>query len=236
MWKFVDKYTQEQYNSFGWARDNDAISKNELDDMYSKIHEKGSLSKFKKSVYGEAVIEVNDNPHTTLGVDNVFVFVTGTKTNPKINRVVRFQFETETEMEIIKEKLYERGSFSNTYYSFLKQHGLAREYSKKSSLDYTGYEEKIRRGSIRAESYGADGNGRYKQDGSRTFEETRSDEIEQSKKTSSTDGVFFDANKKLYSMSDKGETPANSAPSPVGEGGTSPYIIQKLYFYMRRDG
>ena len=33
-----------------------------------------------------------------------------------INKVVRFQVETDTEMEIIKEKLYERGAFSNTYY------------------------------------------------------------------------------------------------------------------------
>ncbi len=203
----IDKYTQVQYNDFGWARANGAISKNELDDMYSKIHEKGSLANFKKSTYGEAIIEVNDNPHTTLGVDNVFVFVTGTKTNPQINRVVRFQVETETEMEIIKEKLYERGSFSNTYYSFLRQERLAREYSKKSSLNYSEYTQNIWRGSSGAESYGADGTRGNEQYGSRTFEETRSDEVAQSKKTSSTDGVFFDANKKAYSLSDKVEAP-----------------------------
>ena len=103
--------------------------------MYSKIHEKGSLEKFAQSSKGEAIIEVNDNPHTTLGVDNVFVFAKGTKNNPQINKVVRFQVETDTEMEIINEKLYERGSFSNTYYAHLKQYGLAREYSKKSALD-----------------------------------------------------------------------------------------------------
>lgn len=169
--------------------------------MYSKIHTKGSLAKFKKSSDGEAIIEVNDKPHTTLGVDNVFVFVTGTKNNPKINKVVRFQVETDTEMEIIKEKLYERGSFSNTYYSFLKQEGFAREYSKKSAIDYLDYNEKVRRGSIGKESNGTDGISRIEQDGKRTPKQTQSNEIAPSKQASSNDGVFFDgklvvANKK----------------------------------------
>ena len=30
-------YTKEQYEQFGWARDTDALSKTELDDLYSKI-------------------------------------------------------------------------------------------------------------------------------------------------------------------------------------------------------
>ena len=95
---FIDKYSQKQYNNFGWARDAEAISKNELDDLYSKIQEKGSLKKFTQSSSGEAIIEVNDKPHTTLGVDNVFVFVTDTRNNPQINKVIKFQVDTDTEM------------------------------------------------------------------------------------------------------------------------------------------
>ena len=202
--KSIDKYSQKQYNDFGWARVNEAISKNELDDMYSKIHEKGSLKKFPQTSSGEAIIEVNNEPNTTLGVDNVFVFVTGTKNNPQISRVARFQAETETEMEIIKGKLYERGSFSNTYYSFLGQYGFAREYSKKGSLDYLGYQETIRRRSRGAESNGIDENSRFVQNGSGTLAETQSNEIAPIK-ASSTDGVFFDATKN--SLSPIGETP-----------------------------
>ena len=171
--------------------------------MYSKIHEKGSLKKFTQTANGEAIIEVNDNPHATLGTDNVFVFVTGTKNNPQINRVVRFQAETDTEMEIIKEKLYERGSFSYSYYSFLEQYGLATEYSRKSALDYTGYEEKVRRGSRGADSNRANGNRGIEQNGTRAFEQTESNEITPINKASSDGGVFFDGYKPKYSLSDK---------------------------------
>ncbi len=191
----IDKYTQKQYNSFGWARDTEAITKNELDDMYSKIQVKGSMKKFPQSSYGEAIIELNDNPHTTLGVNNVFAFVTGTKNNPQIRRVIRFQVETETEMEIIKEKLYERGAFSYTYYSFLEQYGITREYSKKSALDYSGYQEKVRRGSGRTNSDKAYENSRSEQNGSGTYAEAQSNDIAPIKEVSSTDDAFFDAEK-----------------------------------------
>ena len=70
----LDEYTEKQYNDFGWARVAEAITINELDDMYSKIQEKGSLKKFAQSSNGEAIIEVNDRPHTTLGVNNKFLF------------------------------------------------------------------------------------------------------------------------------------------------------------------
>ncbi len=174
--------------------------------MYSKIHEKGSLKKFPQTSRGEAIIEVNNEPNTTLGVDNVFVFVTGTKNNPQISRVARFQVETATEMEIIKGDLYEGRTFSNSYYSFLKDEGLIREYSKKSSLDYLGYNEKVRRGSIGAESNGTNGNGRFQRNRSGTIAETQSNEIAPIKQASSTDGVFFDAKSK-YSLSPEGEQP-----------------------------
>ena len=199
--KTIDKYTQKQYNDFGWARDTEAISKNELDDLYSKVQEKGSLKRFPQSSNGEAIIEVNDNPHTTLGTNNVFVFVTGTKNNPQINKVVRFQAETDTEMEIIKEKLYERGSFSNTYYSFLRQEGLAREYSKKSALNYYEYTQKVRRGSGGTESNRAYGDRGFDKDGTRAVAETQSNGIAPINKASSKDGVFFDGKKTKLSLS-----------------------------------
>ncbi len=175
--KSIDQYSQKQYNDFGWARYAEAISKNELDDLYSKIQEKGSLKKFTQSGYGEAIIEVNDDPHSTLGVDNVFVFVTGTKNNPAINKVVRFDIETETEMEIIKEQLYERRTFSYTYYSFLREKGLAREYSKKSAVNYNEYSQKVRSGSSRGDSNGTYGNGGFERDGRGTLGKTSSDEV-----------------------------------------------------------
>ena len=199
----IDKYTEKQYNTFGWARYAEGITKNELDDMYSKIQEKGSLKKFMQTSKGEAIVEVNDDPYN-LGTDNVFAFVVGTKNNPQVNRVVRFQAETETEMEIIKEKLYERGSFSNTYYSYLKQYGIAREYSKASSLDYNGYKERTRGRSFGEDGNAVDGNRGSEQNRSGAVAETQSNEVTPDK-ASSNGGVFFDGKNQKYSLSEDTE-------------------------------
>lgn len=188
----IDIYGEREYNNFGWAREEGAVTKNELDDMYSKIHIKGSLKNFPQSTNGEAIIEVNDDPYN-LGTDNVFAFVVGTKNNPQITKVVRFEAETEAEMDIIKEKLYERGSFSNTYYSYLREEGLAREYSKARAISYNEYAQKARRGSSGAESSPAYGNRGSEQNRSGIVTETKSNDIAPIKETSSADGVFFDA-------------------------------------------
>ena len=147
-------YTEQRYNAFGWARHAEAITKNELDDLYSKIQKKGSLKKFPHSAKGEAIIEVNDEPHTTLGVNNVFVFVTGTKSNPRITEVIRFQEESKATMEIIKELLYERGKFSHTHSSYLVEEGSAIEYRRNRAITYNEYAQEIRRGSSRGQSEG----------------------------------------------------------------------------------
>lgn len=201
--KPIDKYTQKQYNDFGWARNIDAISKNELDDLYSKIQEKGSLKRFPQSSNGEALVEINNKPHTTLGVDNVLAFVTGAKNNPKITKVARFQANSETEMALIKEYLYERGSFDSSYYEILKEDGIAKEYGRESALDYTQYVKETRQGSRGTEGGRTDRNSGLLQNGSGTFAETQSNEIAPTNEASSTDDAFFDGNKPgvKYSLS-----------------------------------
>lgn len=149
----IEKYTEKQYNSFGWARYAEALSKTELDDLYSKIQARTTLRTFKQSSKGEAIIEVNKKPHTTLDVDNVFVFVKGTKSDFNITRVVRFAAETETEMEIIKEALYERGTCSDTYLEVLKKEGTAREYRREDSPTFTTYREGRSNGETRRGAY-----------------------------------------------------------------------------------
>lgn len=137
----LEKYSKKEYNSFGWVRVADAISFNELDDLYSKIQEKSSLSAFNQSSRGEAIIEVNNKPNSTLDVDNVFVFVEGTKNNFAITRVVRFQAETATEMEILKEHLYEGRTCSNTYLELYQKEGITSEYRRENSPTFDEYRE-----------------------------------------------------------------------------------------------
>ena len=146
------EYSENQYSRFGWARYADALTSTELDDLYSKVQAKSSLRAFKQSSKGEAIIEVNNKPHTTLDIDNVFVFVKGAKSNFTITRVVRFTAETETEMEIIKEELYEGRTWSDSYCSFLSQEGLAKEFSREDTEAFEQYQQKARRRSGRSES------------------------------------------------------------------------------------
>ena len=132
-------YTMEEYESFGWARAVGGITYNELDDLYSKIQACKSLSNFARSDEGEYIIEVNDDPHRYLEADNVFVFIKGRKNAFRIKKTIRFAVESQTEMEIIKEILYEGRTCRNTYISLIKEQGIAREYRRKDTSTFDEY-------------------------------------------------------------------------------------------------
>ena len=137
-------YTKGQYEQFGWAREANALSKNELDDLYSKIQARSTLRTFKRSSKGEAIIKVNNEPHTKLGVNNVFVFVKGTKNNFKISRVVRFDAQTEVEMEIYEEALYAGRTCSDTYLAFLEEQEVTREYRVENYKSFAEYKRSLK--------------------------------------------------------------------------------------------
>lgn len=158
--KQVYTYTKKEYEKFGWAREAGAITKNELDDLYSKILMKSTLRSFAKSRYGEFIVEVNNDPHAYLDVDNVSVFVIGTKKNFTISRVVRFDAETEVEMEIFREGLYGGRSWSDYYCAFLCEEGFAREYRKENFGSFEQYQQEIRRRGFGQESRGTDADNR----------------------------------------------------------------------------
>ena len=146
-------YTKEQYEQFGWAREADALTKTELDDLYSKIQARYTLRTFKRSSKGEAIVKVNNEPHTKLGVNNVFVFVKGTKNNFKISRVVRFDAQTEVEMEIYEEDIYEGRTCSDTHLALYQREGITREYRREDFPTFAEYRERRRDGE---KSRGAD--------------------------------------------------------------------------------
>lgn len=159
----VDIYTEEEYNNFGWAREAEAITKAELDDLYSKIQEKGTLRRFKRSASGEAIVEVNNKPYTTLGVDNVFTFVKGSKNFPEITRVLRVSLFNETDMEKVRKYIYAReknypnartGSFVR---NALWEDGLVYEYTRQDWADYQKYRAQIGQRSSGSEGSGDSG-------------------------------------------------------------------------------
>ena len=155
----VDTYTEEQYNSFGWARYSEALTKNELDDLYSKLQEKKNLRRFKQSAQGEAIIEVNNKPHTTLGVDNVFVFVKGKATEPEITRVMRVSLFSETDMQKVRKYIYAREKSSpdgreSIIVRNIFDSGLFAEYRREDFGSYQEYLSEIRKRSSGSKSKG----------------------------------------------------------------------------------
>ena len=173
----VDIYTEEEYNNFGWARDAEAISVKELDDLYSKIQEKGTLRRFKQSASGEAIVEVNNKPRTTLDVDNVFVFVKGTKSFPEITRVLRVSLFSETDMEKVRKFIYDNEKYPNARTGIASrgiffEEGLISEYSRRNCQNYQEYRSQIRQRSGRSEGTGDPGAYRNGDFGSGASEKT----------------------------------------------------------------
>ena len=153
----VDIYTDEQYNSFGWARHAEALTKDELDDLYSKLQEKKILRRFKQSSSGEAIVEVNDKPKTTLGVDNVFVFVKGKATEPQITRLLRVSLFNETDMEKVRKFIYDNEKRANARTSiatgnFFFEEGLFTGFARNDFPSYQAYRSEIGKRSVRSQS------------------------------------------------------------------------------------
>ena len=203
--KPIDKYSQKQYNDFGWAREADAVTENELDDMYSKIHEKGSLKKFPQTKYGESVIEVNDSPHI-IEANNTFVFVKGSKNSPEITRVVRVNFYDEASIDVFRKDIYESSS-NRTLETYARRIGdeFIQYYDRNNHADYREYTNKSR-----SRSSGSESKGNQRVTGRWTFgdatdAETQSNEIAPIK-ASSKDGVFFDGKTTKYSLGENKKT------------------------------
>ena len=146
-------YTQEQYNNFGWAREVGAITSNELDDLYSAIKIKKRLSDYPISSRNERIVEVNNKPHTTLDVSNVFVFVQGSRNNPVITRVIRAEIFSNTEMEKYRDIVYGREKGDETAvsdYNFYGSIGILREFTRFGMPNFNQYLRNKRNGSVQS--------------------------------------------------------------------------------------
>ncbi len=82
----VDKYTEKQYNNFGWVVVNDVLTGKELKKLYSKFADAKLLkNKYPKSANGEYMIAVGDK----YSVDDKIVYLKGTNQNPIITKVLK---------------------------------------------------------------------------------------------------------------------------------------------------
>ncbi len=137
----INDYTEKQYNDFGWARVNGVLSYRENGNFRTKYGEikSGKQKGVHKTSKGEIIVAVNDMEHGKFGVNNVLVFAKGSYENYKITRVVKIDLENETDIEIVRNYIYERES-SRTSTSVivenLYEQELIREYRDSDFGDY----------------------------------------------------------------------------------------------------
>lgn len=104
----IEKYTEEEYNHHGWASVNCAISGKELSVFYRKIAEIKTGTVFSKNGKRQTIIPVGEK----FGVENVLVFTNGNYDSPSIDKVIRIDLDTATEIEFLREAIY-NGDFTN---------------------------------------------------------------------------------------------------------------------------
>lgn len=200
----LDNNDKKLYNEFAWATRSGAMTENEMTDLYSKVGIKGTLDKFEHhSADGEAIIEVNDDPHKNNQANNVFVFAKGTRVDDlEITRVVRVNMFDEDSISIFRKGIYDSSS-NRTLETYAERIGdeFLRYYDRS---DYADYKESSDQSRTRSSGSKSKGNPRTNRvwtwrDG--TFTETQTNEIAPINETSSTDGVFFDGKNAKLSLS-----------------------------------
>ena len=197
----IDNYSQTHYNRFGWAREAEAITFKELNDLQSKLHNKNEIKG--KTPYGEAIYEINNNPETGESVNNVIAFTKGKADNFTITRTVRIYAYDEDTVGIFRKDIYE-----NTSYRALENlaramgDDLLRYYDRNNYPNYRAYAESKRAQQSGSDSEGNTSANRIGDQRSGTLEQTQSNEIAPTK-VSSKDDAFFDGEKTKFSLSDK---------------------------------
>lgn len=102
----VDRYTEKQYNDYGWVRANEVLTKRQWADFNSKFAKAINGEYFPKTKSGEYIIAVNKRVDAVDGVNNVLVYVRGTMTNPKISKILKIDRYNETELDNIRREIY----------------------------------------------------------------------------------------------------------------------------------
>ena len=115
--KKIDSYTEKQYNDYGWVRANDVLSNREYSDFNSKLNNLTAEIRRNKTAAGEYIIPVNDMHSDRFGINNVLVFAKGTYQNPKITRIIRIKLDNETDIDLVRSKIYEsKGIIGDSYW------------------------------------------------------------------------------------------------------------------------
>ncbi len=99
---YLGDYTEEEYNRFGWARENEVLSAKENERLRSLFADAVSKqANPPKTKSGEYMIAIGEN------VDNKIAYMTGDIDSPVITRVLEIDEYNETKLDEIRRDLYE---------------------------------------------------------------------------------------------------------------------------------
>ncbi len=134
--KELANLTREQYNNFGWVRDNDIISAGYWKNFTSKYASAVNLKHhFEKTKDGEYMIPAYDE-YDTSGIEDVVVFASGSINNPNVTKIIKIDLHEETLIEEKRRELYEaegRGIQQETS-------GVFRRYNKTDFVNEQRYQ------------------------------------------------------------------------------------------------
>ncbi len=124
---YSEKYTEDDYTDFGWARANGILNAGQNSDYRSKfMAAKNGHAKFNMTNSGEYIIPVSDIYDASKeGINNTLVFANGTIDKPVITSIIRIYEDNETILDIVRRYIYDcerrgiqpevRGSFRRYY-------------------------------------------------------------------------------------------------------------------------
>ncbi len=99
----VDIYTEKQYNNFGWAVASKILYGRMISDFNSKIASIRHGTKFIKSADGYYIIPTGVEE----SINNVLVYTDAKLLNPTIKKIVKINFEDETNIDFVREEIYD---------------------------------------------------------------------------------------------------------------------------------
>ena len=87
------------------------------------------------------------NPSTKISSGRRFVFLEGTKKRNTITRVIRFDVDTEMDMEDIGDYVISNNTFGDKTFRIFEELGIATEYERRNAPSFAEYISKKRNGS-----------------------------------------------------------------------------------------
>lgn len=103
----VDFMPKEEYNSYGWVRENDVLTSAQYKDFESKFAKALNGDSYHKTASGEYMIPVSHKGDRVLdGVEYTIVYAKGTIEKPEITRILEIDENDETNLSRIRSQVY----------------------------------------------------------------------------------------------------------------------------------